>query len=58
MIEDHTNWSLFKILRARALLADSRSVLSGVASVHLPLVNHEADNSTLQFIVDNAKQCA
>ena len=41
----------------RALLADSRSVLSGVAFVQLLLVHREADNSTLLFIVDHAKQC-
>ena len=54
MIEDHTNWSLFRTLKVRAPLGDI-SMLSGVALVQLPLVYHEADKSTVP--VDHAKQC-
>ena len=54
MIEDHTNWSPFRLLQVRAPLAGS-SVLAGVALVQLPLVYHEADKCTV--LVDHAKQC-
>lgn len=54
MIENHTNWSLSRLLKVRAPLA-YRSVLSGVALVQLPLVHHDADKSTV--LVDYAKQC-
>ena len=54
MIEDHTNWSLFRIPQVRAPLADSSSALSGVALVKLLLVHHEPDKSTV--LVDHAKQ--
>ena len=54
MIEDHTSWSLFRLLEVRAPLADS-SVLSGVALVQLPVVYHEAHKPTV--LVDHAKQC-
>ena len=46
MIKDQTNWSLFRLLKVRAPLAEC-SVLSGVALVQLPLVYHEADKSTV-----------
>ena len=54
MIEDHINWSLFRLLKVRAALANRR-VLSEVALVQLPLVYYKADRSTV--IVDHAKQC-
>ena len=54
MIENHTNWSLSRLLKVRAPLA-YRSVLSEVALVQLPLVHHDADKSTV--LVDYAKQC-
>ena len=54
MIEDHTSWSLFRLLEVRAPLADS-SALSGVALVQLPVVYHEAHKPTV--LVDHAKQC-
>ena len=55
MIEDHTSWSLFRILEVRAPLADSSSVLSGVVLVQLLLAYHQDDKSTV--LVDHAKQC-
>ena len=42
MIENDTNWLLFRLLKVRAQLADS-SVLLGVALLQLPLMYHEAD---------------
>ena len=54
MIEDHINWSLFRLLKVRAALANRR-VLSEVALVQLPLVYYKADRSTV--IVDHAKRC-
>ena len=54
MIKDQTNWSLFRLLKVRAPLAEC-SVLSGVALVQSPLAYHEAAKSTV--LLDHSKQC-
>ena len=47
IIEDHTNWSLSRILEVRDWLADSSSVLSGVAVLQLPTVHQNPDQFTV-----------
>ena len=46
MIKDQTNWSLFRLLKVRAPLAEC-SVLSGVAVAQRPTVYHDPDQSTV-----------